>query len=425
MRLFAALRERAGSRSVEIELPDGARVGDVWGTLGLGDEPPGIALRGQPRVCRAGRRALSAGDEVAVIPPVSGGAFRLSETPLSIEAAVAEVRSDEAGAIATFIGTTRARSRGRDVLHLEYEAYEGMAEQVMATWPSELASRHDLCEVAIHHRVGRVDIGETSVVIAVSAPHRAAALAACKEAIDELKVLGPALEERGLRGRRRVDRPRARERRSGPPLRAGRRARGAEPSEPGGLGARRARLRAGAARVGLGDLLRKLAAPLIAFGVPDREVRRPAPQVQGRHDRRLDARVGRARTRWIWGLPFAVGFVLLIFVHELGHVIELRRQGVPRARRSSSRSSARHRDEGAARRRLEGGACRARRARFVGSVGAAAFWIAGEATGSELLVALAFVGFLLNLFNLIPIVPLDGGRAVAAPASGLLVRRAR
>ncbi len=101
------------------------------------------------------------------------------------------MRSDEAGAIATFVGTTRSRSRGRDVRHLEYEAYEGMAEKVMADLAEALTSRHALCEVAIHHRVGRVEIGETSVVIAVSAPHRAAALAACREAIDELKVTVP------------------------------------------------------------------------------------------------------------------------------------------------------------------------------------------------------------------------------------------
>jgi molybdopterin synthase catalytic subunit len=104
---------------------------------------------------------------------------------------VDEVRTENAGAIATFVGTTRKRSRGRDVLYLEYEAYEGMAEQVMEQLAEELERRHGLCGVAIHHRVGRVDIGETSVVIAVSAPHRADALAACREAIDELKVSVP------------------------------------------------------------------------------------------------------------------------------------------------------------------------------------------------------------------------------------------
>jgi molybdopterin synthase catalytic subunit len=188
--LFAGLRERAGVGALEVELAEGAVVGDVWPLLDLGDEPSGLLYaRNRAYVDRS--QALAAGDEVAVIPPVSGGGFRLSEEPLSVESAVAEVRDDGAGAIATFVGTTRARSRGREVIHLEYEAYEGMAEQVMADLASTLAERHELCKVAIHHRVGLVEIGETSVVIAVSAPHRAAALAACKEAIDELKVSVP------------------------------------------------------------------------------------------------------------------------------------------------------------------------------------------------------------------------------------------
>ena len=190
VRLFAALREQAGTGRLELELADGATVGDVWPLLGLGDEPSGLLYaRNKAYVDRSD--SLTAGDEIAVIPPVSGGDFKLSADPLSVDAAVSEVRDQDSGAIATFIGTTRAHSRGREVLHLEYEAYEGMAEQVMADLASQLAERHDLSKVAIHHRVGRVDIGETSVVIAVSAPHRAAALAACRDAIDELKVSVP------------------------------------------------------------------------------------------------------------------------------------------------------------------------------------------------------------------------------------------
>jgi MoaE-MoaD fusion protein len=190
VRLFAALRERAGAGALEIDVPDGATVGDVWPQLELGDEPAGL-LYARNRAYVDRTEALRAGDEVAVIPPVSGGDFRLSEDALSVDAAVSEVRDDAAGAIATFIGTTRARSRGRDVIHLEYEAYEGMAEQVMADLAAKLAERHGLCKVAIHHRTGRVEIGDTSVVIAVSAPHRSAALQACHEAIDELKVSVP------------------------------------------------------------------------------------------------------------------------------------------------------------------------------------------------------------------------------------------
>jgi molybdopterin synthase catalytic subunit len=190
VRLFAGLREQVGKGSVEVELADGATVDDVWAVLGLGDEPPGL-LYALNRAYAERSAPLTDGDEVAVIPPVSGGDFRLSEAPLSLDAVAGEVRDEEAGAIATFVGTTRRHSRGREVLYLEYEAYEGMAEQVLAELAAGLADRHELCKVAIHHRVGRVDIGETSVVIAVSAPHRAAALAACREAIEELKVSVP------------------------------------------------------------------------------------------------------------------------------------------------------------------------------------------------------------------------------------------
>jgi molybdopterin synthase catalytic subunit len=136
-------------------------------------------------------RPLADGDEVALIPPVSGGAFRLSEEPLSLDRAVDEVRDARAGAIATFTGTTRNESRGRTVEHLDYEAYEGMAEAVMAEIAAVLHARYDLCGIAIHHRIGRVGIGDTSVVIACSAPHRADALAACKDAIDTLKERVP------------------------------------------------------------------------------------------------------------------------------------------------------------------------------------------------------------------------------------------
>ncbi len=184
VRLFAGLRERAGWS--ERELDEVGQVSDVWPALDLGDEPEGL-LYAVNKEYAAPDRPLVDGDEVALIPPVSGGAFRLSAEPLSLDAVVDEVRSHEAGAIATFTGTTRVQSRGRSVLHLDYEAFEEMAEQVMAQIAAELKNRYDLCEIAIHHRTGRVDIGEASVVIAVSAPHRQDALAACKDAIDTLK----------------------------------------------------------------------------------------------------------------------------------------------------------------------------------------------------------------------------------------------
>jgi molybdopterin synthase catalytic subunit/molybdopterin converting factor small subunit len=188
VRLFAGLRERAGWS--ERELDGVSRLAEVWPALALGPEPEGL-LYAVNREYAAPERQLEDGDEVAVIPPVSGGAFRLSDQPLSLDAAVDEVRTDQAGAIATFVGTTRVQSRGRTVVHLDYEAYEEMAEQVMAQIAAELTGRYELCGLAIHHRTGRVEIGEPSVVIAVSAPHRQDALAACKDAIDTLKERVP------------------------------------------------------------------------------------------------------------------------------------------------------------------------------------------------------------------------------------------
>lgn len=190
VKLFAGLRERAGTGTRELELEGGSRVADVWAPLALGDEPEGL-LYAVNKEYAVRERELADGDEVALIPPVSGGAFRLSEEPLNVAAVIAETADERAGAVALFLGTTRVHSRGRTVLHLEYEAYEGMAETVMEEIAVRLLERYDLCRLAIAHRVGRVGIGETSVVIAVSAPHRDHALTACKEAIDTLKVEVP------------------------------------------------------------------------------------------------------------------------------------------------------------------------------------------------------------------------------------------
>jgi molybdopterin synthase catalytic subunit len=188
VRLFAGVRERAGQSRLELE--DVERVEDVWPKLGLGDEPPGL-LYAVNRGYVERDHALADGDEVALIPPVSGGSFRLVEGPLDVAAVLREVEDPEAGALASFIGTVRNRSRDRDVVHLEYEAFEEMAEPLLARLGDDLTERHGLCAVAIHHRLGRVEIGEASVAIAVSAPHRAAALDACREAIETLKVTIP------------------------------------------------------------------------------------------------------------------------------------------------------------------------------------------------------------------------------------------
>ena len=190
VRLFAALRERAGSGARELELPQGASAADVWSALDLGEEPAGLVFAVN-REYTGRNQPLAEGDEVALIPPVSGGAFRLTDDALHLPAIIAEVETEAAGAVASFVGTVRARSRDRDVLYLEYEAYEGMAEQVMADLGDTLKSKYALCEVAIAHRIGRVEIGEASVAIAISAPHRHDALAACREAIDTLKETVP------------------------------------------------------------------------------------------------------------------------------------------------------------------------------------------------------------------------------------------
>jgi molybdopterin synthase catalytic subunit len=150
VRLFAGLRERAGWSRKEI---DAGRVGDVWAALDLGDEPEGLLYAVNKEYAPVDQE-LREGDEVALIPPVSGGAFVLTDEPVSLDAVVNEVASEEAGAIATFSGTARRRSRGRIVHYLDYEGYEGMAEEMMAK-------------------------------------HRADALAACKDAIDILKVEVP------------------------------------------------------------------------------------------------------------------------------------------------------------------------------------------------------------------------------------------
>jgi MoaE-MoaD fusion protein len=191
VRFFAALRERVGAPERELDLDAGARAGDVWAAVPeLGAEPPGV-LYALNQEYVAADAELADGDELALIPPVSGGDIRLTADPIDLALVAAEVADDRAGAIATFLGTTRVQSRGRTVTHLEYEAYEGMAERELERIARSLKQRYDLCEIAIAHRVGRVGIGETSVAIAVSAPHRADALAACKDAIDTLKETVP------------------------------------------------------------------------------------------------------------------------------------------------------------------------------------------------------------------------------------------
>ena len=194
VRLFAMLRERAGRSSVEVELADGATAGDVWASLGIGEEPPalGVAVN---RAYADRSTALADGDEVAFIPPVSGGAVEpyvaLTDDPIDLGAVVARVADSGAGAIATFSGTVRDHSRDRDVERLEYEIYAEMAISELSRIARDVAERHELLAIAVVHRGGPCEIGETTVAIACSAPHRAQALEACRETIDALKQAVP------------------------------------------------------------------------------------------------------------------------------------------------------------------------------------------------------------------------------------------
>jgi MoaE-MoaD fusion protein len=189
VRLFAMLRERAGASEVTVELPDGARVGDALAALG-------DLAEGMPLVMAVNREYASAdapldpGDELALIPPVSGGEAtvahaRVTEEPLSLDGLVARVRDPRAGAVVTFSGVTR------EVERLEYEAYVEMAEERVAAIVAEAIERHGLCAAAAEHRVGAVPLSEPSVAVAVSAPHRGEAFAGAREIIDRVKAEAP------------------------------------------------------------------------------------------------------------------------------------------------------------------------------------------------------------------------------------------
>lgn len=189
VQLFAGLRERAGARSVSLELPAGAVVGDAMRALGwITDGVPVVMAVNREYADPAS--LLSEGDELALIPPVSGGAVgvvhvRVTEEPLSVDRLLAVVRDPRAGAVVTFSGVTR------EVPALEYEAYTEMAERKLSEIATAAVERHGLCSAAVEHRLGVVELSEASVVVAVSAPHRAEAFAGGREIIDRLKEQAP------------------------------------------------------------------------------------------------------------------------------------------------------------------------------------------------------------------------------------------
>ena len=184
VRLFAMLRERAGAGELVLDLPEGACVGDALASLGE-------LAEGMPLVMAVNReyadeaQPLRADDELALIPPVSGGSGRVVSGPLSAERVIERVRDPRAGAVVVFEGVTR------EVESLGYEAYTEMAEERIAAILDEAVERHGLCAAECEHRVGVVPLSEPSVIVAVSAPHRGEAFAGAREVIDRVKSEAP------------------------------------------------------------------------------------------------------------------------------------------------------------------------------------------------------------------------------------------
>ena len=194
VRLFAGLRERAGARAIEVELPDPARAADVLAAMAgtaVGPLEPGQCIVAVNREYARADDPVRATDEVALIPPVSGGAddvvrqVRVTAEPLDLAALSAAVRDPRAGAIVCFEGVTR------EVPRLEYEAYAEMAEPRLRAIAAEEAVRHGLTAVAVEHRTGTVKIGEPSVIVAASAAHRGEAFAGARAVIDRVKAEAP------------------------------------------------------------------------------------------------------------------------------------------------------------------------------------------------------------------------------------------
>ncbi len=194
VRLFAAYREAVRRGEMNLEVEGALSPLDLWRRLGE-EHPPLLAFGHSLLVAVNGEyasldRPLKEGDEVAFIPPVSGGSFRVTDEEIRLQELIDEVTSEEAGAIVTFLGTVRRHSRGREVQHLEYEAYPEMAEKKLEEIGQEMEERWGV-KAAIVQRVGHLEVGEASVAIAVAAPHRREAFEAARYAIDRLKEIVP------------------------------------------------------------------------------------------------------------------------------------------------------------------------------------------------------------------------------------------
>ena len=205
IRLFGQLREWAGADVLETALADGATVEDALSELGRSAALEGLLDRlpvrmAVNRVIADGETALHPDDELALLPPLSGGAgqhVRVTDSPIVAAEVTDAVRRPGAGAVVTFEGTVR------DVEFLDYEAYREMAEEQIEKILGEAIERHGLEEAAVEHRVGRVALGEPGVVVAVSAAHRDAAFAGAREVIDQIKARAPIWKRELDRGEAR------------------------------------------------------------------------------------------------------------------------------------------------------------------------------------------------------------------------------
>lgn len=197
VRLFGAVREAVGEKDLSITVTDGSSVADLRDRLArnhpiFDDFGDRLAVSVNFEIT-APDHVLSEGDEVAFLPPVSGGSGScvISDRPLDVAAAIARVSGPSRGGIVTFLGAVRDEARGQSIRHLEYEAYPEMAEREMQKIADRAAERWPGAQVAIFHRAGHLEVGDLAVVIAAAAPHRAEAFEACRYAIDTLKQTVP------------------------------------------------------------------------------------------------------------------------------------------------------------------------------------------------------------------------------------------
>ena len=203
IKYFAFFRQQTGRSHDKVNLPDSATVADllshlqtIWPEIKEALDTSKISVNME--FVDLDTR-LSAGDEVALIPPVSGGRtnlieadlFKITDSTIVAQDVIDPIKGDDVGAVVTFLGTVRDNTKGRSTAYLEYEAYAPMAERQMAEIASEVKAKWDIKRIAMIHRVGRLDVGQVSVAVGVASPHRKNGFDACKYAMDRLKQIVP------------------------------------------------------------------------------------------------------------------------------------------------------------------------------------------------------------------------------------------